>query len=53
MTFTYLDADISKIIKSFSVDSYDYTVIYLDGSVSQYTSYNENEKLRLTKIMLD
>ena len=53
MTFTYLDCDISKTIKSFSVDVYNYTIIYLDGSVSQYTSYNENEKLRLTKIMLD
>lgn len=53
MTFTYLDADSSKIIKSFSVDGYNYTIIYLDGSVSQYTSYSENEKFRLTKIMLD
>lgn len=53
MTFTYLDCDISKIIKSFSVDGCNYTIIYLDGSISQYTSYNENEKLRLTEIMLN
>lgn len=53
MTFACLESDISRIIKSFSVDGYNYTIIYLDGSISQYICYNENEKIRLTKIMLE
>lgn len=53
MTFSYPGADISKIIKYFYVDGHNYNVYYMDGTESEYTCYNEQEKERLTKLMID
>lgn len=53
MTFTYDSADLSRIIKNFRQDGYNFYVEYLDGSVSEYYCANDEEYNRLINLMLE
>lgn len=52
MTFTYIEADLRKIIKSYFRDGCNYEVEYLDGSIAKYYCSNELEESRLENLML-
>lgn len=52
MTFTYPEADLSKIIKFYQVHGVNYHVVYMDGSVNDYICYNKNEEQRLVETMI-
>lgn len=52
MNFTYDGADLGKIIKSFSNNGDNFSLEYLDGSVSSYVCSNNNERQRIINLMI-
>lgn len=53
MTFSYLGADLSKIIKKFTKNGTNYHIEYLDGSESNYYHGDPNHGEYLKKMMIE
>ena len=53
MNFTYEGADTSTIIKKYTKSGVNYHIEYLDGSTSDYVSYNEQEEEKIVNTMIE
>lgn len=52
MTFTYSGVDLSKIIGALRIDGNNFSIYYLDGTVSTYVCTDEDEKKKIKDIMI-
>lgn len=53
MTFTHDDADLSRVIRKYIREGYNYHVEYLDNSIDNYVCYDECEELNIVNIMIE
>ena len=53
MNFCYEGAELDKIIKRYKKDGNEYTILYMDGSVSSYFSNEENEENIIKEKMIE
>ncbi len=53
MTFSYPEADLGVIIKSYQKDGCNYHIEYLDGSFNDYVCYDDKEESRIVSIMFE
>lgn len=53
MTFSYPDADLGQIIKSYRANGDNYHIEYLDGSVNDYICSDKDEERKILGIMFE
>lgn len=53
MTFSYPNADLGLIIKSYQKDGCNYHIEYLDGSINDYVCYDDKEESRIVSTMFE